>query len=49
MKNFFKLIAKLNRLILPSLTKRKVDLAKASKWQLALFGWRIFITKKALD
>jgi len=26
-----------------------VDLSKASKSQMALFGWRLYVTKKALD
>jgi hypothetical protein len=44
----FKLLAKLNKLILPSLTKKQVDMAKATKWQLALIGWRSYVTKRAL-
>lgn len=48
-KQGFKIIAKLNRLILPSFTKRQLDLTKASKLQLAIFGWRVFVTKNALD
>ncbi len=49
MKAFFKIIAKLNKLLLPSYTKKQLDLAKASKMQLAIIGWRYFITKKVLD
>jgi hypothetical protein len=45
----FKLIAKLNKAILPSLTKKKVDISKASKAQLLLIGWRAFVTKNALN
>ncbi|MDC1470081.1 SsrA-binding protein [Flavobacteriaceae bacterium] len=48
-KTVFKIIAKVNQLILPSLTKKRVDLSKATKIQMALFGWRLYITKKALD
>lgn len=48
-KCMFKLLAKLNKLILPSLTKKQVDMAKASKWQLALIGWRSYVTKRALS
>ncbi|MDF4221640.1 MULTISPECIES: SsrA-binding protein [Maribacter] len=48
-KKFYKLIAKLNKAILPSFSKQQLDLSKASKLQLALIGWRYFITKKALD
>lgn len=44
----FKLIAKINKLILPSFTKKRLDLTKAKKWQLALLGWKFYITKRAL-
>jgi len=49
MKLFFKLLAVLNKRLLPSLTKRRVDLAKANKLQMALFGWRLYVTMRALD
>ncbi len=49
MKRFYKAIAKFNKLILPSYSKRKLDLSKATKLQLAIIGWRVFITKKALN
>jgi len=48
-KSFYKLLAKLNKAILPSFSKQRLDLAKASKLQMALIGWRYFITNKALD
>jgi len=48
-KTFFKFLAKLNKAILPSFTKKRLDLAKASKFQLAIIGWRYFVTTKALD
>jgi len=48
-KKFFKSLARLNKKILPSLTKNEVDLAKASKLQLALFGYKLWVTKNALD
>ena len=44
----FKILAKINKLILPSFSKRILDLSKAKKWQLAIIGYRTFITKKAL-
>ncbi|NNC70793.1 MAG: SsrA-binding protein [Flavobacteriaceae bacterium] len=47
-KPFFKFLAKLNKAVLPSFTKKGVDLSKASKLQLAIFGWRLYVTKKAL-
>ena len=45
----FKTLAKINKAILPSFTKQRLDLAKASKMQLALFGYRLWVTKNALD
>ncbi|MBK0369000.1 SsrA-binding protein [Flavobacterium agrisoli] len=45
----FKILAKINKLLLPSFTKQGLDLAKAKKWQLALIGYRFYVTKKALD
>jgi hypothetical protein len=42
------LLAKLNKLILPSFSKQQLDLATAKKWQMGLIGWRYFVTKKAL-
>jgi hypothetical protein len=48
-KYFFKFLAKVNKLLLPSFTKKRLDLAKASKFQLAIVGWRYFVTTNALD
>jgi len=45
----FKLLARLNKLLLPSLTKRQTDIAKAKKWQLALIAWRYWVTARAMD
>ncbi|WP_109299366.1 SsrA-binding protein [Aquimarina sp. AU474] len=48
-KTLFSILAKLNKLILPSFTKRRLDLSKASKLQLLIFGWRLYVTKRALS
>ncbi|MFH4967551.1 SsrA-binding protein [Gaetbulibacter sp. M240] len=48
-KHLFKFLAKLNKVILPSYSKRDLDLSKASKIQMAIIGWRWFVTKNALD
>lgn len=48
-KQFFKLLAKLNKTLLPSFTKRQLDITKASKLQLAIIGWRAFVTMNASD
>ena len=44
----YKLLAKLNKILLPSFTKQGLDIAKAKKWQMAIIGYRAFVTKKAL-
>lgn len=44
----FKLLAKLNKVLLPSFSKKQVDLSKAKKWQMAIIGWRYYVTKRAL-
>ncbi|WP_333878424.1 SsrA-binding protein [Flavobacterium sp.] len=45
----FILLAKLNKLVLPSFTKQQLDLAKAKKWQLAIIAWRYYVTSRALE
>ena len=45
----YKNLAKLNKFILPSFTKKRLDLAKAKKWQLAIIGYRYYVTIRALD
>ncbi|TXE09443.1 SsrA-binding protein [Gelidibacter salicanalis] len=48
-KNVFKFLAKINKALLPSYTKKGLDLAKASKLEMAIIRWRVFVTKQALD
>jgi hypothetical protein len=48
-KSLFKLLASLNKAVLPSFSKRGVNLAEASKFQLLLFGWRLYVTMRASD
>ncbi|MGY8946194.1 MAG: SsrA-binding protein [Flavobacteriales bacterium] len=49
MKKLFKILAYLNKLILPSLTKKGLDPIRASKFQLVLIGWRYYITINSLE
>lgn len=49
MKRLFKILAYLNKLILPSLTKKGLDPIRASKFQLVLIGWRYYITINSLE
>lgn len=45
----FQLLAKINKIILPSFSKKQLDLTKASKLQMLLFGWRLYVTKRAIN
>ncbi len=48
-KQVFKFVAKLNKLVLPSFTKKQLDITSASKIQLAIIGWRAYVTMQSLD
>lgn len=47
MKAFFKVLAKVNRLILPRYSKR--DINHLSKLDKAVVAWRYWVTVHALD
>jgi hypothetical protein len=47
-KQVFKILAKANKLIFPSMGKREVDMSKAKKWQMAIIGWRYYVTRNSL-
>lgn len=47
--NLYHTLAKINKVVLPSFSKKRLDLTKAKKWQLAIIGYRAWVTKKALD
>lgn len=46
MKIFYKILARLNKVILPSYAKR--DLTKLSKFDKLIVGYRYYVTKKSL-
>ena len=48
-KQVFKILAKINKMLLPSYSKKQLDLTKATKLQLAIIGWRWYVTSRALD
>lgn len=48
-KGFYKFLAKVNKALLPSYTKRKLDITKASKMQLAIIAFRAYVTMQSLD
>ena len=39
----------MNKILLPSFTKKGVDLANASKFQLLLFGYRLWVTSNLIS
>ena len=45
----YKILAQINKALLPSFTKQRLDLAKAPKWKKAIIAWRYYITTRALD
>lgn len=48
-KIFFSFLAKLNKALLPSMTKKQVDIMNLSKSQQLLLAWRAWVTKNSLD
>ncbi|MAP79701.1 MAG: SsrA-binding protein [Aequorivita sp.] len=48
-KKFFNFLAKFNKKVLPSFTKKGVQLENASKLQMAIFAYKLWVTKNALD
>ena len=44
----YKILAKINKMLLPSFTKKRLDLSKANKWQMVIIGYRYFVTTRAL-
>jgi hypothetical protein len=45
-KSFFKVLAKLNKILLPSMAQK--DLTKLKKWEKAIVAYRYVITKNAI-
>jgi hypothetical protein len=45
----YSILAKINKVILPSFSKQQLDPAKAKKWQLAILAYRYFVTSRALS
>lgn len=47
-KGIFRLLSKVNKKVLPNYSKKQLDLAKASKFQKAVIGWKTWVTKNSL-
>ena len=48
-KKFFRILSKINKKVLPSYSRKRLELDKASKLQMAIIGWKLWVTKNALD
>ena len=50
MKNkIFKFLSKVNKKVLPSYSNQGLDLGKATNLQKVIIGWKLWVTKNALD
>lgn len=47
-KKFFRILSSFNKKALPNYSKRGLDLSKASKFQKAIVGWKLWVTKNSL-
>jgi hypothetical protein len=45
----FKLLAKINKTLLPNYTKQELDLSKATKLQKALIAYKYWVTINSLN
>lgn len=48
-KTLYRVLARINKWILPSYTKKGLDISRASKLQLAMIGWRAWVTLRAIN
>ena len=47
-KNLYIILALINKIVLPSYSRKRLNLSKANKLQLGIIYWRYIITRKAL-
>jgi hypothetical protein len=45
----FKILAKINKALLPSYAKQHLDLARATKFQKVIIAWRYYVTIHAIE
>jgi hypothetical protein len=45
----FKILAKINKALLPSYSKQQLSLGSATTMQKAIIAWRYYVTTRALD
>ena len=47
-RKFFQILAKINKVFLPSFSKQRLSIGEAKKWQLGILAYRYYVTKQAL-
>ncbi|TDQ29149.1 SsrA-binding protein [Zeaxanthinibacter enoshimensis] len=48
-KKIFRILARINKAVLPSYSRKQFDLSKATKLQMMIIGWRYYVTRNSLD
>jgi len=48
-KKIFIILARLNKTLLPSLTKKRVDIMQLSTMQKLVLAWKTWVTKNSLN
>lgn len=47
-KKLFRILARINKILLPSYSRRRLDLSRAGKLEKAVLAWRSWVTRNAL-
>ncbi|WP_340063633.1 SsrA-binding protein [Ascidiimonas aurantiaca] len=48
-KRVFKFLARINKQVLPSYSKKRLDLTQATKFQMLVIAWKWYVTRNTLD
>lgn len=48
-KKLFQYLSKANKKILPSYSKKRLDLGKANNFQKLVLGWKLWVTKNSIE
>lgn len=48
-RGIFRVLSKFNKTVLPNYSKKQLDLARATKLQKAIIGWKTWVTKNSLQ
>jgi len=45
----YKILAQINKVLLPSFSKQQLNLSNAKKWQMIIIGYRLYVTSRAIN